>query len=428
MMTKSLVFRSTCLLLGLLLACGGAGSSSVTPTATKPSITTQPLDQTVTAGQAATFSVAASGTPPLSYQWKKNGTDISDATSASYTTPATTMADNGATFTVTVSNSLGSVTSSAVTLTVSTTVFPTPTLQVEGNKLLDTMGNHLIIRGVEQDLLWDWSQASWVDNISTTGANAMRVIVNHENMTWQNVDDLFAKISGHGMVFYWSIYTPPSGYGLTDYTDINYWNVPEVKSLYQKYKKWIIIDAGQEYQSTDRTGWRDWAIARIQQLRAWGYDCPFDIITAMYGRDLSAILTYGAAVEEADPLHMTIFGWQAYWYEEGHSDWSGGWTYQGDQGMTLYEGIQKASQQNFPIQIGIENYTENNTTEYMDYVGAMASAQQYGVGWLWWSWMWAGTQGMTTDGTTSTYTEYGKVVAVTDTNSIANTSVKAKVQ
>jgi Immunoglobulin domain len=84
-----------------------------------PSITTQPVSLTVTAGQTATFSVAASGTAPLSYQWQKNGTAMSGATSSSYTTPATTNSDNGAQFTVIVSNASGSATSNAATLTVS---------------------------------------------------------------------------------------------------------------------------------------------------------------------------------------------------------------------------------------------------------------------------------------------------------------------
>jgi len=83
-----------------------------------PSISTQPVSQTVTVGQTATFSVAASGTAPLSYQWSKGGTAISGATASSYTTPATTAGDNGALFSVTVSNSVSSVASSNAALTV----------------------------------------------------------------------------------------------------------------------------------------------------------------------------------------------------------------------------------------------------------------------------------------------------------------------
>jgi hypothetical protein len=66
----------------------------------------------------ATFSMVATGSAPLSYQWRKSGTTISGATSASYTTPATAPADSGSTFTVVVSNPFGSVTSSPAPLTV----------------------------------------------------------------------------------------------------------------------------------------------------------------------------------------------------------------------------------------------------------------------------------------------------------------------
>jgi hypothetical protein len=84
-----------------------------------PNITTQPANQNITVGQTATFSVAATGTAPLSYQWKKNGTAIIGATSATYTTPVTTASDNGSQIVVTVSNSAGSMTSNAAILTIS---------------------------------------------------------------------------------------------------------------------------------------------------------------------------------------------------------------------------------------------------------------------------------------------------------------------
>lgn len=85
-----------------------------------PSITAQPANKSVTVGQTANFTVTASGNATLAYQWRKNGANIPGATSASYTTPATVIGDNGSTFSVVVSNSLGSATSSNATLTVTT--------------------------------------------------------------------------------------------------------------------------------------------------------------------------------------------------------------------------------------------------------------------------------------------------------------------
>src|SRR5260370_132368 len=105
-----------------------AGTAAAAPVA--PTITAQPANQTVTAGQTATFTVVAGGAAPLSYQWQKNGANIAGATSNSYTTSVTVTADSGSTFGVVVSNTVGTVTSIAATLTVNAAaVAPTITTQ-----------------------------------------------------------------------------------------------------------------------------------------------------------------------------------------------------------------------------------------------------------------------------------------------------------
>jgi hypothetical protein len=90
------------------------GSTQAAP----PVITQQPRDVTVTVGQRATFRVKATGKPPLSYQWKKNGVDINGATRAKYITPPVTLDDDRTKFSVVVSNSAGSAISRSARLTV----------------------------------------------------------------------------------------------------------------------------------------------------------------------------------------------------------------------------------------------------------------------------------------------------------------------
>jgi hypothetical protein len=86
--------------------------------ATPLQITKQPANARVKVGRTARFQVVASGAPPLSYQWSKNGAVIVGATNSSYTTPPTTQTDNGSLFSVIVSNGNGSTTSNNALLKV----------------------------------------------------------------------------------------------------------------------------------------------------------------------------------------------------------------------------------------------------------------------------------------------------------------------
>ena len=91
--------------------------AEATPSNTAPAISIQPTSQSVTSGNTASFSVTASGTSPFSYQWNKDGTTISGATSSTYIISGASTKDAGG-YSVTVTNISGSVTSSVATLTV----------------------------------------------------------------------------------------------------------------------------------------------------------------------------------------------------------------------------------------------------------------------------------------------------------------------
>ncbi|WP_018353281.1 PQQ-dependent sugar dehydrogenase [Longispora albida] len=75
--------------------------------AVAPMVTSDPQPQTVAIGDPVSFTVSASGTAPLAYQWQRDGADIPGATSQTYTIPSASLADDNARFRVRVSNSLG---------------------------------------------------------------------------------------------------------------------------------------------------------------------------------------------------------------------------------------------------------------------------------------------------------------------------------
>ena len=99
----------------------GAGEASWVQsfwgTLTRPVISMQPQNATVVQGMSATFTVGAEGDAPLTYQWQKNGINISGATNFYYTILGATTNDAG-NYSVAVSNSLGGATSAGATVTV----------------------------------------------------------------------------------------------------------------------------------------------------------------------------------------------------------------------------------------------------------------------------------------------------------------------
>jgi len=102
-----------------------ASQTGITVSAQALAIQTQPRSATVVAPSGATFSVAATGPGTLSYQWRKNGTDLSGEVGSSYTVSATDLQEISATFSVVVKDgSGGSLTSENATLTV---MAPEPT-------------------------------------------------------------------------------------------------------------------------------------------------------------------------------------------------------------------------------------------------------------------------------------------------------------
>lgn len=119
-----------------------AAAVTVTSSPIPPTITAQPQSVTVNAGDNASFSVAAYGSSPLAYQWNKNGTAVAGATSTSLTLSSVAATDAG-NYTVTLTNSAGTVTSSAATLSVNTkpafTTQPTSVVTAAGGNVTFTV-------------------------------------------------------------------------------------------------------------------------------------------------------------------------------------------------------------------------------------------------------------------------------------------------
>jgi hypothetical protein len=109
-------------------ANGSVTSNGATLTVTVPSaptFTTQPVGVTTTVGSSLSLTAAANGVPAPTYQWRRNGTDIAGATAATFNVASAQTSDSG-TYTAVATNSVGSATSTAVTVSVNPVVVPPP--------------------------------------------------------------------------------------------------------------------------------------------------------------------------------------------------------------------------------------------------------------------------------------------------------------
>ncbi|SRR6266849_323780 len=320
---------------------------------------------------------------------------------------------------------------------------PGNTLRVQGRYLLDTCGNPLVIRGVEQPMAGPFEAEQYgtlegtIDEIARTGANAVRLLFDVTPGEVEgfedpaNIERIIDAAVRHQLVVYFTggsyDWQPdPDGSFRSSYRA---WLAQDaIKAIVNRYKKWVIVDAGGESIARTRQLWRDEAIQDILAVRAMGYTVPLVTIGPTSGRDLPAILEYGAAVERADPLHNTIVGWQAYW---GSSGWYQG-AYGDQMGLSLptsiANGIEVASAQDFPIQVGLDYHSDPN--EICDYQSGMRAAGESNVGWLWWAYYhpleWPVWQnGLSTNGLESSlHNPYGPAVVGTSPYAL-NSAVKA---
>ncbi len=146
-------------------------ASNLDPIVEPPLITLHPLTQTVTMGQSVTFSVIASGTLPLAFQWQRNRVDLAGAMSASYTVASTGVADSGALFRCVVSNSAGEVTSAEAQLLVMTPRPPIITADPRDTTVRDGHSAGFAVAAIgNPPLLYQWQR----DGLDIPGATAPR--------------------------------------------------------------------------------------------------------------------------------------------------------------------------------------------------------------------------------------------------------------
>jgi hypothetical protein len=193
----------------------------------RPTITGQPANLNVAAGDNASFTVTADGTAPLSYQWRRNGANVTGATSATLSLPGVTIGQAG-TYSVVVANTAGSVTSTVATLTVYVVTLPFSLSKTGGGTLTGPTNGQLIELGkaiflkatpTPGNLFSNWI----VSGQSVTGATLNAVMSSNLTVVANFVPTPFPGLKGsYSGLFHPATSDPPheqSGYFTLAVTD-----------------------------------------------------------------------------------------------------------------------------------------------------------------------------------------------------------------
>jgi sugar lactone lactonase YvrE len=176
---------------------------------TAPLVSSSPSGETVAPGASAAFTVSATGTSPLAYQWNFNGNPISGAVSSSYTI-ASAQAANAGLYSVTVTNAAGSVTTPGATLTVASVATSARLLNLSARAAVGTSQNVLIagfyvsgsgqksllVRGIGPTLA-NFKVTGYLEEPTVALYNSSQALV-ASNTGWQGSPSLIADFTAAG--------------------------------------------------------------------------------------------------------------------------------------------------------------------------------------------------------------------------------------
>jgi mannan endo-1,4-beta-mannosidase len=293
-----------------------------------------------------------------------------------------------------------------------------PPFTVEGRFLYDGCGELVVLRGVNKMVIWtDRDGDPAFQEITKTGANAVRVVWLTEgtaeelDIVLQNAinNQLIPMVDLHGAIGNWKM--------LPELVD--YWVRPDIVEVLQRYEAFVIVNIANEIASNVRSvdqiaGYTD----AILRMREAGLRMPLVIDASFLGKGIQHLDPIWEPLLEVDPLHNLMFSVHTYWtLKSGYDE------------ETITSKILHTVDQEMPLMIGeFGHQWSNDPDEVILYQHIMALSQEYQIGYFPWSWG-PGNRpqvflDMTEDGMFDTLQGWGLEVAITDPNSIMNTSVR----
>ena len=302
---------------------------------------------------------------------------------------------------------------------------------VDGTKIYDANGQEFIMRGINHAHVWfvDESKTA-IPAIADTGSNCIRLVLSNGKAGslgtgWDNpattaseMEELIKMSIDNNMVPIVEIHDATGNDSMDALqTCVDYWTQSDVKSVLQKYEKYVIVNIANEWYGTWDNGskWAEGYKSAILQLREAGINNLLMVDVAGWGQAPLRCTGHSQSVFNADPNANTMFSIHMY-------DTAGA------NNSSVKNGIDGFLNNGVPVVVG--EFANDHFGNYVaaDYI--MQYCQQKGVGYLGWSWKGNNEQllslDIADDWAGSSYSTWGNKL-VNGTNGIKNTSKIASI-
>jgi mannan endo-1,4-beta-mannosidase len=296
-----------------------------------------------------------------------------------------------------------------------------PGFYVDGRFLHDSCGERVVLRGVNEMVVWSGDKDGVPEyaEIAKTNANAVRIVWTVADGSATELDAAISNALSQKLIPMIELHDATG-----DFTKlaalVEHWTSPDVVAVIKKHERSLLVNIGNEVgnasvsNDTFEAGYKD----AITRMRDAGIRTPLVVDGTSWGQNIDQLQAVGPKLVTHDPDHNLLLSVHVWWPDATT--------------QKITNEIMESVNANLPLIIGefaqhaVSGCSQNPT----DYKTLLALTQTHSIGWLAWSWGSVknsdcaadGPFDMTTDGTFAGLTGWGSEVAVSDPNSIQKTS------
>lgn len=297
------------------------------------------------------------------------------------------------------------------------------TFYVDGRFLYDRCGEKVLLRGVNEMVVWSGGADGLPEfvEIAKTGANSVRVVWTVKDGTPAGLGTAIENALANELIPIVELHDA-TGDMTKLQTLVDYWSSPSMVEVINQHSANVLLNIGNEVGDDKVTNeqFETAYTAAIAQIRQAGIRVPLVIDAPTWGQNINVLQATGPALLEADPEHNLLFSVHMWWSDPA--------------GARVKTEIDESVALNLPLIVGefAQHAVYQCDQSPFDYKTLLSYSKDKEIGWLAWSWGGvknadcedAGPFDMSTDGTFEGLTGWGLEVAVSDPNSIQNTAVR----